>query len=196
MCPVLCEPVCLHVYSWWIADNSKLCLHDSRQCRHSSYPCGPVAYALSWSPAILACAASVYRSALIFWSRSIVPQLFCCTVWSRSLTETIVLIWIIKGVRHYDTVSLCRGGQRTNIQAHCPLHQRPLLNTLLLIRAWNKFQGWDMNVAAWFGVKFVSTCDVFYRGQWKEVLRPHRHLLYLAPTVCWKLGTAVFNSWI
>lgn len=83
-------------------------------------PVIPMARVLSCSPALSACTSTACGSGLIFCSRRIVPRLFCCTERSRSLTETIALIWIIKGVRHYDTVSLCRGGQHTNIQAHCP----------------------------------------------------------------------------
>lgn len=78
-------------------------------------PVIPTARVPSSSPAI-SCLAS--GSGPTWCSPSAAPQCFCWAELSQLLTETIALIWIIKGVRHYDTVSPCREGQHTNIQAH------------------------------------------------------------------------------
>lgn len=40
------------------------------------------------------------------------PRLFCGTEQSRSLPETMLNIWMRKGLLHYDTVSLCRRCRR------------------------------------------------------------------------------------
>lgn len=43
--------------------------------------------------------------------------------------------------------------------------------------------GRAMNVTGWFGAKFVRERDVSYRGQRKELVRPHKHLLVLASSM-------------
>lgn len=114
--------------------------------------------ALSIEPAALQPAVDSFSAA-----GYIVAQLFCCTAQSRSLAETMALIWIIKAVQHYDTVSLCRGGQRTNIQAHCLRSTvSPFSVTLFLVLAAHKLGK---------GVHL------------QEVVRPHRHLLRLGLNV-------------
>lgn len=130
---------CLFCMFAWIADNSGWCLHDRRELQTflwSPRPCGA---------AVCPSQSSASRgSGLIFCSRRIGPRLFCCTQRSRSLTETMGLIWIIKEVRHYDTVSLCRGGRLANIQEHwLNTTVSPSLNSaLFLVWAWNKLQAW------------------------------------------------------
>ena len=150
MRPGLCRALlcfCLFVYSWWIADKRVNCVYTIAECRHScSIPTAPV---LSLSPAP---PQSLRLLGLLPWTHSPQPAYSASVVLqnterSRSLTETIALIWIIKGLRHYDTVSLCRGGQRTNIQAHWPCAAvspppPPLSITLLLVLALNKLQAW------------------------------------------------------
>lgn len=105
---------CLFCMFAWIADNSDCCLHKRREPQ-----------TFLWSPRPCRAAGCLSQSStsrgigLIFCSRRIRPWLFCCcTQRSRSLTETMGLIWIIKEVRHYDTVSLCREGRLANIQEH------------------------------------------------------------------------------
>lgn len=99
-------------------------------------PVIPTARVVSVSPAI---SSSACGSGPILCSPSAVPQLFRCAEPSQLPPETIALIWIIKGVRHYDTVSPCRGGQHTNIQAHTI---SPLFITPFLVLVLNKLQAW------------------------------------------------------
>lgn len=99
-------------------------------------PLIPTARVVSFGPAISSSACS---SRPILCSPSAAPQLFCCEEPSRLPPETMAWIWIIKGVRHYDTVSPCRGGQHTNIQAHTIF---PLYITPFLVPALNKLQAW------------------------------------------------------
>lgn len=132
------------VFTWWKWEKTFLLFPSPMVC----WRC---------RPALPGCLSSAYGCGLILCRLCIVPRLFCSTEWSRSLTETMALIWMIKGVRHYDTVSLCRGwrwrGQHTNIQGRAPpppplqhppprSPTNPSLPHNFLVPDLNKLQAW------------------------------------------------------
>lgn len=124
---------------WFVCvftDGGELCLRDCSERRHSSYPHGPCSelqpcYVLLslWASGPILCSPVCGSASVVLLRRA---EAGC-------LPETMALIWIIKGVRHYDTVSPCRGGQHTNIQAHTIF---PLFITPFLVLALNKLQAW------------------------------------------------------
>lgn len=103
---------CASVIVCLFTDYGELCLHDCRERRHSCYPHGPCS--------------ELQPCYLLFslWQRTYFVQPVC--------SASVVLLCRAEPVAyrdnsldlnhkrspHYDTVSPCREGQHTNIQAH------------------------------------------------------------------------------